>query len=63
MKADGTPDLENIAFSPARERWNVQDAKPVVKGRASLGGQDGWQTVTDGNKADMRFFRVEVELP
>jgi len=63
MKADGTPDLENIAFSPARERWNVQDAKPVVKGRASLGGQDGWQTVTDGNKSQMRFFRVEVELP
>ena len=63
MKADGTPDLENIAFSPAQSKWNVEGAKPVIKGRATLEGSDEWQTVTDGNKADMRFFRVEVALP
>ena len=63
MKADGTPDLENVSFAPAQSKWNVEGAKPVIKGRAMLEGSDEWQTVTDGNKADMRFFRVEVELP
>ena len=42
-------------------RWNVEGARPVVKGAAALGGE--WQTVTDENKAGFRFFKVVVELP
>ena len=61
MKADGTPDLENIVFDPPEARWNVEGARPVVKGAASLGGE--WQAVTEENKASFRFFKVEVVLP
>ena len=61
MKADGTPDLENIVFDPPEARWNVEGARPVVKGAASLGGE--WQAVTEENKAGFRFFKVEVVLP
>ena len=61
MKADGTPDLENIVFDPPEARWNVSGARPVVKGAAALGGE--WQTVTEENKASFRFFKVEVVLP
>ena len=61
MKADGTPDLENIVFDPPEARWNVVGARPVVKGAASLGGE--WQAVTEENKAGFRFFKVEVVLP
>ena len=61
MKADGTPDLENIVFEPPEARWNVEGARPVVKGTESLGGE--WQTVTEENKAEFRFFKVEVVLP
>ena len=63
MKADGTPDLETLVLAPEQSKWNVEGARPVIKGRATLAGSDEWQTVTDGNKADMRFFRVEVQLP
>ena len=41
----------------------IKGAHPVIKGKASLGGAGEWQTVTDENKASMRFFRVEVQLP
>jgi hypothetical protein len=61
MKADGTPDVDNIVFDPPRERWNVQGASVVLKGATSLDG--GWQTVTPENKAAFRFFKVVVELP
>ncbi len=61
MKADGTPDLENLEFEPTQDRWNVSGARPVIKGAAALGGE--WQTVTDENKAGLRFFKVVVELP
>ena len=61
MKADGTPDLENIAFDPPEVRWNVPGARPVVKGAATLDGE--WQAVTEENKAGFRFFKVEVVLP
>ncbi|MBR4651877.1 MAG: chitobiase/beta-hexosaminidase C-terminal domain-containing protein [Kiritimatiellae bacterium] len=61
MKADGTPDLENIVFDPPEARWNVSGARPVVKGAATLDGE--WQTVTEANKATFRFFKVVVELP
>ena len=61
MKADGTPDLENIVFDPPEARWNVEGARPVVKGAVSLDG--GWQTVTEENKGIFRFFKVEVVLP
>ena len=61
MNADGTPDLENIEFTPSRGEWNVPEARPVVKGAATPGGE--WQTVTKQNKAAFRFFKVVVELP
>ena len=61
VKADGTPDLENMAFAPTKAQWNVQGARPVVKGAERLAGE--WQTVTEGNKAAFRFFKVVVELP
>ena len=63
MKADGTPDISAIAFDPPEAKWNVQGATPVLKGKATLEGTGEWQTVTDENKADMRFFKVEVVLP
>lgn len=63
MKADGTPDFENLAFAPEQSKWNVEGAKPVIKGKVRLDESEEWQTVTDENKADMRFFRVEVALP
>ncbi len=61
MKADGTPDLANIAFTPARETWNVPEATPVLKGAERLEGE--WQTVTEENKEAFRFFKVVVEVP
>ena len=63
MKADGTPDISAIAFDPPEAKWNVQGATPVLNGKASLEGAGEWQAVTDENKSQMRFFRVEVELP
>ena len=62
MKADGTPDISAIAFDPPEAKWNIQGAMPVLKGKATLEGGE-WQAVTDENKADMRFFKVEVALP
>jgi len=61
MKADGTPDLENIVFEPAPGEWNMPTAQPVLKGATSLDGP--WETVRDGNEASFRFFKVAVELP
>ena len=67
MKADGTPDLDNLVFDPPQERWNVSGARPVLKGAANLGGP--WEVVDDkdghavGASLPVRFFRVEVELP
>ena len=64
MKADGTPDLENITVDPRPSEWNVPGARAVVKGAATLDGE--WQAVegaTPAEKAAMRFFKVEVELP
>ena len=64
MKADGTPDWENIVYEPAEAKWNITDARAVVKGAESLGG--GWKAVEEASEADkakMRFFKVEVELP
>ncbi len=40
MKADGTPDLEGLAFEPRCEEWNVQEARPVVKGVKNIGDDD-----------------------
>ena len=61
MKADGTPDVDNIVFDPSREKWNVQGARAVLKGASELGGE--WRAVTEENKASFRFFKVVVELP
>ena len=62
MKADGTPDLEGLAFESRREKWNVQEARPVVKGVKNI-GDDDWTEVTEQNKELFRFFKVVVELP
>lgn len=63
MNADGTPKFENILVDPPQEQWNVPGAQPVLKGKAALDGTGDWQKVTDENKADMRFFRMDVQLP
>ena len=63
MKADGTPDFEAITISPPQSKWNIEGAQPVLKGKATLEGAGEWQTVTEENKADMRFFKVEVLVP
>ena len=63
MKADGTPDLENLAIAPPQSKWNVDGAQPVIKGKRTLEGAGEWQTVTEENKADIRFFKVEVVVP
>ena len=64
MKADGTPDLENIAVDPPKAQWNVPGARAVVYGAATLDGE--WKSVegaTAEEKAAMRFFKVVVEVP
>ena len=64
MKADGTPDLENIAVDPPKSQWNVPGARAVVKGAATLDGE--WTAVegaTAAEKAAMRFFKEVVEGP
>lgn len=63
MKGDGTPDLDGIEVSPVQSRWNVQGATLRKTGKATLEGEGEWQPVTDENKAEMRFFKVEVVLP
>ena len=63
MKADGTPDLENIAVDPPKAQWNVPGARAVVYGAATLDGE--WKSVegaTAAEKAAMRFFKVVVEV-
>jgi len=63
MKADGTPDLENIAVDPPKAQWNVPGARAVVKGATTLDGE--WKAVegaTAAEKAAMRFFKVVVEV-
>jgi hypothetical protein len=64
MKADGTPDLENIAVYPPQAQWNVPGARAVVYGAAALKGE--WKAVegaTAAERAAMRFFKVVVEVP
>ena len=61
MKADGTPDFANIVFDPPQAKWNVP-ATYKVKGAANLNAAD-WPEVTEQNKANFRFFKVEVVLP
>ena len=63
MKVDGTPDLENLAIAPPQSKWNVDGAQTVIKGKTTLEGAGEWQTVTEENKTDMRFFKVEVVVP
>ena len=64
MKADGTPDLENVVFDPPQEQWNVPGATVVWKGAAKLEGP--WRTIRakDGSpgtaRPTMRFFKAVV---
>ena len=62
MKADGTPDIGHLVFDPPQARWNVPGARAVIKGAATLDAAD-WPEVTEQNKANFRFFKVEVVLP
>ena len=62
MKADGTPDLENLTFTPPQSKWRMPGAVPKLKGRAQLDAGE-WQDVPAGGDPAMRFFRIEVELP
>ena len=43
--------------------YEIVCTRGPMKGKAILEGEGEWQTVTDENKADMRFFKVEVALP
>ena len=61
MDEDGTPDLKNLAFEPAQSEWNVPGARPVIKGASTLAGE--WLIVTEENKSQFRYFKVEVVLP
>ena len=67
LKADGTPDLENIVFDPPEARWRVPGVRAVVKGAESLEGP--WADVPSGGgspgtaRPTMRFFKVVVESP
>ena len=63
MNADGTPNLSSITTDPPEETWNVRGARAVLMGATTLEGDVHWQPVTDKNKAQMRFFKVEVVLP
>ena len=64
MKADGTPDLANVAFDPPKAQWNVPDAPVTWKGAATLEGP--WRTVTvEGGspgmaRPTMQFFKAVV---
>ena len=61
MLPNGLPDTEHIAFDPPQTRWNVP-ATYRVKGAVNLDDVD-WPEVTEGNKANFRFFKVELVLP
>ena len=64
MNADGTPDFEAITIAPPQSKWNVEGARAVVKGKARIDdATEPWQPATEENKGELRFFRVEVELP
>ena len=55
---DGKPKVE---WEPKTNRWTGAEIQAVLKGAEALDGE--WQTVTEGNKAGFRFFKVVVELP
>ena len=64
LGADGKPDLSAVVFDPPKAKWNVTGARAALKGAEVLGG--GWKAVdkaSEAEKAKMRFFKVEVELP
>ena len=61
MKADGSPDLEAITFSPPQSKWNISGATPKLKGKAKL--SDQWQDVPPDGNPSFRFFTIAVELP
>ncbi len=60
MKSTGTPDLGNVRFEPPMEKWNVRSAKPVLKGKPDLNGDD-WK-VLDVTDEQLHFFRMEIAL-
>ncbi len=61
MKADGTPDFDNLVFDPPQSDWNVSGATPKLMGASKPEGP--WSEVPSGGDSSMRFFKVVVELP
>ncbi len=61
MKADGTPDFDNLVFDPPQSEWNVPGATPKLHGATTLEGP--WSEVPSGGDSSMKFFKVVVELP
>ena len=47
LKADGTPDLENIVYDPPEARWRVPGVRAVLKGAERLEGP--WTEVPVGD--------------
>ena len=54
-------DKPKVEWEPKTNRWAGAEIQAVLKGAEALDGE--WQTVTEGNKAGFRFFKVVVELP
>ncbi len=61
MKADGTPDFDNLVFDPPQSEWNVPGATPKMIGASTLEGP--WSEVPEGGDSTMKFFKIVVELP
>ena len=59
MQADGTP---RITWHPDLTDDAEKPRVYTILGKANLADRD-WTPVTDKNKAQMRFFKVKVELP
>ena len=59
MQADGSA---RITWHPDLSKDAEEPRIYTVLGKASLADRD-WTPVTDENKAQMRFFKVKVELP
>ena len=62
---DAGATVEAVAAN-GRKVWEcyvlgVPGARAVIMGAAVLGGE--WHSVTDENKAALRFFKMVVELP
>lgn len=58
---DGTLNQDSVKYTPAHDKWNIPGAAAVLQGAETLDGE--WQTVTEANKASLRFFKLVFQLP